>query len=137
MTVEWSNGPVEGHVNRLKVAKRAMPVQGAGDAPGARRRVEPPAEPVLLVGRQRGGPAGTWPLGKRPDAPGVLVLDPRLDRARAAVQRRGDLLGRLALLGEDDGLVPLPGAAPFLLTGQGLECLDVMAGFDVHDGHPP
>jgi hypothetical protein len=24
LTVEWSNGPVEGHVNRLKVVKRAM-----------------------------------------------------------------------------------------------------------------
>jgi hypothetical protein len=117
----------------IEDASDVRSMQGAGAVPGPRRRVEPPAEPILLVAGKRGGPAGSGPLGQRLDASRVVAGGPGLDRASAAVQRRGDLLGGSSPFSEDDGLIPLPGSPPFLLTGQGLEWLEVVMGFDVHE----
>ena len=44
LTLEWSNGPVEGQVNRLKVLKRAM--FGRAGLPLLRARALPLAAPV-------------------------------------------------------------------------------------------
>jgi hypothetical protein len=106
-------------VARLQDAELALegttdvrPVSGAGAVLGPGRRVEPLAEPILLVAGERGSPAEAGPLGEGLDAPRIVPRDPGPDRAGAAVEGRGDLLGGPALLGEDDGLVPPPGPAP-------------------------
>ena len=100
---------------------------------GARRGVDPLQEAGLLVARQDGRcAAGVGPVGQRLQAAPVVGGAPRLDGAAADAQGAGDLRRGVALLGQDDGLHPGPGAGVAVSPGRLLQAVQRVVILDVH-----
>ena len=92
---------------------------------------------ALLVARQDRRAAGVGPVRQRLQPAPVVGGDPRLDGAAADAQGAGDLRRGVALLGQDDGLHPGPGAGVAVPPGRLLQAVQRVVILDVHQRDVP
>ena len=116
----------------LKDAAQVPAAEGADAILGPGPGLQPRSEPRHILLRQAGRASGVGPLLKGRDAPLVVAGDPGLNGAARTSQGLGDRLGGVALLGQDDGLVPHP--EPFLGEGFG-QSLEFFEGLMVLNEH--
>ena len=105
--------------------------------PGARRVVQPLQETSHLVMRQGRRAAGVGAVRQRLQAAPVVRGHPGLDGAAAEPQGAGDPRRGVALLGQEDGLHPGPGAGVAVTPGRLLQALQGVMILDVHQRDVP
>ena len=100
---------------------------------GARRGVDVLQEGALQVMGQSRSAAGVGAVRQRVQTARVVGGHPRLDGAAAEAQGAGDLACGIALLGQDDGLHPGPGACRAKLPGRLLKAVQRVVVLDAHE----
>ena len=101
----------------LQDAAQVLAAEGADAILGGGPGLEAVSEPRHIRRGQAGRASGVGPLLEGRQAPLVVAADPGLNGAVRASQGPGDRGGRMALLGQHDGLMTQPD--PFLREGFG------------------
>ena len=116
----------------LQDAAQVLAAEGADAILGGGPGLEAVSEPRHIRRGQAGPASGVGPLLEGRQAPLVVAADPGLNGAVRASQSPGDRGGRMALLGQHDGLMTQPD--PFLREGfgQSLKFFEAVMVLDKH-----
>src|SRR5512135_600595 len=120
----------------LQDALQVAAVERAETVLGCWSGFQPLLEPEQFGSGEARSASGVGALGEGQWTPLIVAGDPCLDGADTPAEGLGDLGGRAALEGEDDGLIAEPDPLAREGLGQALEFVEGQVFVDVHGEAP-